>query len=857
MTDTFERLKTALADRYAIQEELGAGGMATVYLAEDIKHHRQVAVKVLRPDLAAALGPERFLREIEIAANLTHPHILPLHDSGEAAGFLYYVMPYIEGESLRDRLVREKQLPVDDAIEITRQVARALAYAHARNVVHRDIKPENILLAGGEAVVADFGIAKAIHAAGGESLTETGLAIGTPWYMSPEQAAGTSDVDGRTDVYALGCMLYESLGGEPPYTGSTPQAIVARKLAEPVPSLRVLRETVSPALEEVIFQALARAPADRFATATQFADALAQASSGDWSPTAERMPSGTVPASGRRVRLATVVTTVAVLAALGGGAWLGSTAIGSGGEDDESLRTIAVLPFDNFSEDTDRAYIANGLTEEITSQLSKIAALRVMSRTAVEQLVAAGRTLEEIGEALNVGTVLEGSVRQAGDQLRVTAQLIEVRTNEHLWSGDYDGALADVFDMQRTVALEIAEALDATLSSDEARRLDTRPTENLAAYDLYQQAKAARGGNADAERRAIDLTRQAIGLDSTFAEAIGYLGWLFTWMGMGTGEPRWADSAEAAGRRALAIDPETAIAHQALALSFDMRGRLAEARLAWLAGLALNPGLMVADFGVLEARLGHLDEALYWAERYLAANPNSANAHFHVAQPLILLGDHERSQRWLDESVEKFPEFRRLHMLSAALDLVRGRESEGMQRLRALANEYPASGEQQGATALGALFTGAGDALEMWERSYNAFPDARDNWTSRQVRTNYGTLLIRAGLWERGNQLFDEAWRVSYRAYEDGNEHYGIPAELAAISAVRGETEEALQWLERAYQAGHRWSVGLRRDPMFDSVREDERFVQLVARIEADLEAMRRRAFNREGSMFRDSLSGR
>ncbi len=198
MSDVFERLKIALADRYAIQRELGAGGMATVYLAEDVKHHRKVAVKVMRPELAAVLGAERFLREIEIAANLTHPHILPLHDSGEAAGFLYYVMPYVEGESLRDRLVREKQLAVDDALEITRQVARALGYAHARNVVHRDIKPENILLAEGEAVVADFGIAKAIHASGGESLTETGMAIGTPWYMSPEQATGSHEVDGRS-----------------------------------------------------------------------------------------------------------------------------------------------------------------------------------------------------------------------------------------------------------------------------------------------------------------------------------------------------------------------------------------------------------------------------------------------------------------------------------------------------------------------------------------------------------------------------------------------------------------------------------------------------------------------------------
>ena len=226
MSDALQRLTAALSDRYTIERELGAGGMATVYLATDLKHERHVAIKVLRPELAAALGPERFLREIKLAANLMHPHILPLHDSGDADGFLYYVMPYVEGESLRDRLNHEKQLPIEDALQIAREVATALSYAHDHDVVHRDIKPENILLAAGTAVVADFGIAKAVTAAGGEKLTETGIAMGTPQYMSPEQAAGSSDLDGRSDLYSLGCVLYEMLAGEPrsrrpPYKPST------------------------------------------------------------------------------------------------------------------------------------------------------------------------------------------------------------------------------------------------------------------------------------------------------------------------------------------------------------------------------------------------------------------------------------------------------------------------------------------------------------------------------------------------------------------------------------------------------------------------------------------------------------
>jgi tetratricopeptide (TPR) repeat protein len=266
-------LSAALADRYAIARELGHGGMATVYLAEDLKHHRHVAIKVLRPELAGVLGPDRFLREIEIAARLDHPHILPLYDSGEAAGLLYYVMPYVEGESLRERLTREKQLPTEDAIQIAREVADALSYAHSRDVVHRDIKPENILLAGGHARVADFGIARAVSEAGGDRLTGTGLAIGTPTYMSPEQAAGSRDLDGRSDLYSLGCVLYEMLAGHPPFSGPI-ESMVHQHLTVNPPLITTIRPAVPPAVAAALMRVLAKTPADRFSPAAQFADAL-------------------------------------------------------------------------------------------------------------------------------------------------------------------------------------------------------------------------------------------------------------------------------------------------------------------------------------------------------------------------------------------------------------------------------------------------------------------------------------------------------------------------------------------------------------------------------------------------------
>jgi len=314
MEDTLSLLSAALVGRYRIDRELGQGGMATVYLAHDLKHERKAAIKVLRPELAQALGAERFLREIAIAARLNHPHILALHDSGEAGGLLFYVMPFVEGESLRDRLNREQQLPVDEAVRIAQQVASALSYAHSHDLVHRDIKPENILLAGDEVVVADFGIARAITAAGGEQLTSTGIAVGTPAYMSPEQGSGQPQLDGRSDVFSLGCVLCEMLAGAPPFTGPTAQAIQARRLTDPVPPLRTVRETVPPQVERAIVKALAKSPADRFATAVQFAEAL-----GDRFFTTATNGMVTEPTATRRARRSAVLAGL-VLAGLAVGA---------------------------------------------------------------------------------------------------------------------------------------------------------------------------------------------------------------------------------------------------------------------------------------------------------------------------------------------------------------------------------------------------------------------------------------------------------------------------------------------------------------------------------------------------------
>ncbi len=393
MPDSFDSLKTALADRYAIQEEIGAGGMATVYLAEDLKHHRQVAVKVLRPELAATLGAERFLREIEVVAQLNHPHILALHDSGDDGGFLYYVMPYVDGESLRDRLNREKQLPVEHAIKYTREVADALHSAHRHGVIHRDIKPDNILLQEDHAIVADFGIARAVSAAGGDHLTESGLAIGTPIYMSPEQAAGGDEVTGSSDVYSLACVLYEMLTGDPPFTGPTIESVVRQHLTTDPKLVTDLRATVPIALTSALQKALAKTPADRFTTARGFAEAL--------------------------------------------------THEDAAGSHEPAAASIAVLPFTNMSADPENEFFTEGITEDIINALTKIPELRVASRTSAFAFKGQAQDVRAIGERLMVSKVLEGSVRKAANRLRITAQLINTADGYHIWSEQYDRELDD------------------------------------------------------------------------------------------------------------------------------------------------------------------------------------------------------------------------------------------------------------------------------------------------------------------------------------------------------------------------------------------------------------------------------
>ena len=423
MTSAESSLFEALRDRYAIVRELGRGGMATVYLAHDQKHDRRVALKLLHGELATALGPDRFLQEIRLTARLDHPHLLPVLDSGEWVGRLWYTMPFVEGETLRARLTREPQMPVDDALTIAREVADALDYAHRHGVIHRDIKPENILLADGHARVADFGVARAVEAAGGERLTGTGLAVGTPTYMSPEQA-GSGEVDARSDVYALGCMLHEMLAGEPPWTGRTPQAVIAKRFVQPAPPLSGIRTTVPPAVDAAVRKALALAPADRFATAGDFSRAL----------TAPALPRGPAEGSPRRARrgtaaLAAIGATVALAAGLGAMLARGKSPAATGPDP----KRVAVAVFENQTGDPALDPLGRMAADWLTQGLAQTQMLDVVpsSATAAEsegpRSAPESDRVAELGRATGAGTVIWGTYYRQGDTLRFQAQVSDVR----------------------------------------------------------------------------------------------------------------------------------------------------------------------------------------------------------------------------------------------------------------------------------------------------------------------------------------------------------------------------------------------------------------------------------------------
>ncbi len=744
-SDQLDRIRAALAGRYTVEHELGRGGMATVYLADDLKHQRKVALKVLRPELGPLLGPERFVREIRMAAGLNHPHILPLYDSGQMSapagedGALFYVMPFVRGESLRQKIARETQLPVDEALGIVRQVAAALDHAHGQGLIHRDIKPENVLLHEGEAMVTDFGIAVAIGAAPGERLTEAGLRVGTPEYMSPEQAAGERALDARSDVYSLACVLYELLAGEPPYTGATAQLVIAKRFTDPVPSVRRLRPAVPLAVDQAIVKSLALVPADRFASTGAFAAAL----------TAPAVAQARVP-------------------------------------------SVAVLPFLSLSADPDNEFFADGITEDVIAQLSRIRSLKVISRTSAMRFKQRDQSLREIAATLEVATLLEGSVRRAGDRVRIVAQLIEAESDRPLWSETYDRRLTDIFAIQTDVALQIASALEAELSPDERTRIHRKPTHNLNAYQLYLQARFSYSRYTDEGiRKGIEYYRQAIAADPGYAlahvgVALAYAELAAGGSGNSTRELDAYEDARKAVTTALALDPSLGEAHSVLALlkcvhDFDWAGAEQEFKLA----LELSPGSADTHdhYGWLCAALGRFDEALVLVRRAQELDPLVHRVD--LASTLIRAGRYDEALESALRCVEFEPEYARGRSTLGWAFLKKGMVEEGLAEL------------------------------------------------NKAVALNPGNTLYLGQLGEAYGLAgrLDEARAVLREMEELSRQRYVSPYNMAYVYTGLGEKDKALDLLERAYEDRAGSLFGVKGSFLFTTLHAHPRFTALLRKM--------------------------
>jgi len=500
MSTQFDRIRNAVADHYEIERELGHGAMATVYLARDLKLNREVALKVLLPELGFALGPERFRREIELATHLSHPHILPIYDSGEADGELYYVMPYIAGESLRGRLNRERQLPLDDALRITCEVADALDHSHRHGIIHRDIKPENILLEDGQALVADFGIARAVSAVGEGKLTSTGVSLGTPTYMSPEQGMADPNLDGRTDIYSLGCVLYEMLAGQPPFTGRTTQALIARHSLDQVPSLTIVRQTIPEEVEDAVLTALAKVPADRYNTAGEFADAL-RACQRTGARTVRRTGHRTGTRKRSKEKSWGVIALVVAFGvfAITGAAWAGKAFLwgarpggataGAGGLNPQRL---AVLYFSDLSPGNRLGYLADGLSESLIDRLSSIPVLDVVSRDGVRVFRGKDVSADSVGRVLGVGSVLRGSVDSDAGKIRVTVRLVDAGSDADIDRKSFPIDTTQMASAQSAVAAQVVDFLRQRLGDEVRLRADRTATTSSQAWTLVERANKLR-----------------------------------------------------------------------------------------------------------------------------------------------------------------------------------------------------------------------------------------------------------------------------------------------------------------------------------------------------------------------------
>ena len=821
---------------YRVLEKLGAGGMGEVYRAHDTRLDRVVALKVLPPELATSDRMQRFEQEARAASTLNHPNILTIHDVGREADVAWFAMELVDGRTLRD-LLGAGRLPIRRVMQIAAQIADGLAKAHAAGIVHRDLKPENVMLTSdGFVKIVDFGIAKLADssARASDAKTQTmgtmpGLVIGTAGYMSPEQASGRP-VDYRSDQFALGLLIYEMATNQRPFDRPTAaQSIAAIIEAEPAP-LQSLNADVPPHLASIVSRCLAKDPSERYESTRDLARDLK-------SVTAETHV-GTVVAAAPRTRSGVLFAALAAIAlAAGGGAWwFWSRAAPPPAKPPTPL--LVVRPFTNLSADPSQGYFAAGITEEIRGRLSQISSLRLLSRSALGPGADQQRAARELG----VTQLVDGSVRVDGTKVRVTAELIDATTQQTLWSNQYDRELADVLAVQSDVALQVASALRASLSPSEQQRLGARVTGSAEAYDAYLKAQTTGIFDRAKDLAAIDLLRRALALDPSFAEARASLAFRLVTMGY-YAEASNVDRGIAEAEAALRTNPMLPSAHMALATAYSIKGMDAQARVAFLRALELDPNntSAMANFSILEASFGRLGESLSWARRMFALSGRQSNAFYHVSVPLLGLRDDGLTAHWLLEGERRFPDSPRIQAVSAMVEALEGRDAVAAARIaKAIAREP--DNEELKFYRADLAFLLRSDDLAPALKALGQSADSNIAVVPESIRMRRAWLASITGNAAETSALLAQTEGAARERMNRGDHSPTLRVEMAAIAVMRNDSGGALEWLDRAYDAGYRDYGVIARDPILAKIEPAAKFKEVLDRMQRDVTAQRERA---------------
>ena len=833
---------STFAGRYQIIEELGKGGMGKVYKALDTEIKEKIALKLINPEISADKRTiERFQNELKLARKISHRNVCRMYDLNKEEGSYYITMEYVSGEDLKSMIGMMGQLSGGKAISVARQVCEGLTEAHRLGVVHRDLKPQNIMIdKEGNARIMDFGIARSLK---GKGITGAGVMVGTPEYMSPEQVEA-KDVDQRSDIYSLGIILYEMVTGRVPFEGETPLSIAMKHKGEMPKDPKEINSQIPDDLSRVILRCMEKDKEKRYQSADEVRSELENIEEGI--PTTERMVPKSKPITSKEITVtfspkkllipALVIVALVIVTVIIWQPWSQKEAVPIPSD----KPSVAVLPFVDLSPQKDQEYFCDGMTDEIIAKLSRFKGWKVIPRTSMMRYKNTDKDIKEIGEELDVATILEGSIRKERDDIRVNAKLIRIKDIIPLWSDTYEKKLESVFAIQSDVAEKIANALKVELSPEDKEQLIKKPTENLTAYDYYLKGREfyyhyRRQDNEN----AIELFKKALELDPNYALAYAGLGDAYAQRTFRFGYPKsWLDSAIEVSEKAISIDLNSAEAYKALGLAYEYKGWYQKALEADRKAVELNPNYKAAvgNIGWVNWFIGEYVEAMKWLKRDLALDPTDAFSHFGIGQCYSGLDEYVKAEQWFKKSLELQPDLVFSHEGLSRIYLTEGKYKKAIQSAQKILSADP--NEFRGLIASGnaELYSGNYDRAKQYFGKAMAINPARID-----LLTLMGYVLWKTSQRDEAQKMFSQSLKLSQEAIEQGDESFFIPYNIAAINNIQGNKEEALKWMKKAIDAGFRAFRISQTDPILENLHQDTQFKQMMAQLKEMVNEMRKR----------------